>query len=72
MILLVDGDCHGDGYVTFILNANKILVLPIRFLSKSMSHCMILQGMIGQLNNHKMNHLHNLQTITMGVIKLSL
>ena len=30
-ILLVDGDHHGDGYVTIIVvNANKILVLPIR------------------------------------------
>ena len=29
---------------------------------------MILQGMIGQLNNYKVNHLHNLETITMGVI----
>ena len=29
---------------------------------------MILQGLIGQLNNHKVNYLHNLQTITMGVI----
>ena len=28
---LVDGDRHGDGYVTIIvINANKILVLPIR------------------------------------------
>ena len=25
----------------------------------------ILQEMIGQLNNYKMNHLHNLETITM-------
>ena len=31
IILLVDGDCQGDGYVTIIVvNANKILVLPIR------------------------------------------
>ena len=29
MILLVDSDCHG-GYITIIVvNANKILVLPI-------------------------------------------
>ena len=27
---------------------------------------MILQGLIGQLNNHKVNYLHNLQTITIG------
>ena len=27
-----------------------------------------LQGMIGQLKMHKMNYLHNLETITMGVI----
>ena len=26
-----------------------------------MPHYMILQGMIGQLNNHKVNYLHNLQ-----------
>ena len=25
---------------------------------------MILQGMIGQLSNYKVNHLHNLETIT--------
>ena len=70
VILLVHGDRHGDGYVTLIVvNENKILVLPIRRLfSKSMTHYMILQGMIGQLNSHKVNHLHNLQTITMGVI----
>ena len=31
LILLVDGDRHGDGYVTIIVvNVNKILVLPIR------------------------------------------
>ena len=37
MILLLDGDPHSDGYVTLIVvNANKVLVLPIRrFLSKS-------------------------------------
>ena len=36
MILLVDSDRHGDGYVTIIVvNANKILVLPImRFFVK--------------------------------------
>ena len=28
----------------------------------------ILQGLIGQHNNHKVNYLRNLQTITMGVI----
>ena len=28
----------------------------------------ILQGMIGQLKIHKVNYLHNLDTITMGVI----
>ena len=28
----------------------------------------ILQGMIGQLEIHKLNYLHNLETITMGVI----
>ena len=28
----------------------------------------ILHGLIGQLNNYKVNHLHNLETITMGVI----
>ena len=34
MILLVDGDRHGDGYVIIIVvNANKILVLPIRRVS---------------------------------------
>ena len=34
LILLVDGDRHGDGYVTIIVvNANKILVLPIRRVS---------------------------------------
>ena len=27
----------------------------------------ILQGMIGQLKNYKVNHLHNLQAITIGV-----
>ena len=39
-ILLVGGYRHGDGYVTVIVvNANKILVLPIRRLfSKSMTH----------------------------------
>ena len=64
----VDGDRHGEGYVTpIVVNANEIL--PIRrFLSKSSPHYMILQGLIGQLNNHKVNNLHNLQTITMGVI----
>ena len=37
LILLVDSYRHGDGYVTIIVvNANNILVLPIRsFLSKS-------------------------------------
>ena len=31
MILLVDGDRHSDGYITIIVvNANKILFLPIR------------------------------------------
>ena len=37
LILLVDGDRHGDDYVTFIVvNANKILVLPIKsFLGRS-------------------------------------
>ena len=31
VILLVDSDHHGDDYVTFIdVDANKILVLPIR------------------------------------------
>ena len=29
---------------------------------------MILQGLIGQLNNHKVNYLHNLQTIKIGVM----
>ena len=37
-MVLVDGDWHGDGYITpiacslrmFVNNANKILVLPIR------------------------------------------
>ena len=28
----------------------------------------ILQGIIGQLKIHKVNYLHNLQTITMSVI----
>ena len=28
---------------------------------------MILQGLIGQLNNHKVNYLHNLQTITIDL-----
>ena len=70
VMVLVDGDCHGKGYVTpIVVNANEILFLPIRvFLSKSSPHYMILQGLIGQLNNHKVNHLHNLQTITMGII----
>ena len=71
LMVLVDGDRHGKGYVIpIVVNANEILFLPIRrfFLSKSSPHYMILQGMIGQLNNHKVNHLHNLETITMGVI----
>ena len=34
------------------------------FWSKSSPHYMILQGLIGQLNNHKVNHLYNSQTIT--------
>ena len=74
ILVLADGDRHGKGgkgYVTpIVVNANEILFLPIRgfFLSKSSPHYMILQGLIGQLNNHKVNYLHNLQTITMGVI----
>ena len=71
MMVLVDGDGDGKDYVTpIVVNTNEILFLPIRrfFLSKSSPHYMILQGLIGQLNNHKVNHLHNLQTITMGVI----
>ena len=28
----------------------------------------ILQGMIGQLKIHEVNYLHNLETITIGVI----
>ena len=69
-MVLVDGDRHGKGYVTpIVVNANEILFLPIRgFLSKSSPHYIILQALIGQLKNHKVNHLHNLQTITMGVI----
>ena len=70
MILLVHADHHGDGCVTVIaLNANKILVLPIRrFFVKVDTTLHILQGMIGHLNSHnKVNYLHNLQTITMGV-----
>ena len=69
-MVLVDGDRHGKGYVTpIVVNANEILFLPIRrFLSKSSPHYMFLRGLIGQLNNHKVSHLHNLQTITMGVI----
>ena len=69
-MVLVDSDRHGKGYVTpIVVNANEILFLPIRvFFSKSSPHYMILQGLIGQLNNHKVNHLHNLQTMTMGII----
>ena len=69
-VVLVDSDRHGKGYVTpIVVNVNEILFLPIRsFLSKSSPHYMILQGLIGQLNNHKVNHLHNIQTITMGII----
>ena len=38
------------------------------FFCQSTPHYMILQGLIGQLNNHKVNYLHNLQTITMIVL----
>ena len=56
-MVLVDGDRHGKGYVTpIVVNANEILFLPPGcFLSKSSPHYMILQGLIGQLNNHKVN-----------------
>ena len=69
-MVLADGDRHGKGgkgYVTpIVVNANEILFLPIRvFLSP---HYMIWQGLIGQLKNHEVNHLHNLQTIIMGII----
>ena len=37
-------------------------------MSKSTPHYMILEEMICQLNNHRVNHLHNLQTTTMGVV----
>ena len=69
-MVLVDGDHHGKGYVTpIVVNANEILFLGIRFfLSKSSPNYMILQGLIGQLKNQEVNHLHNLQTITMGII----
>ena len=33
MMVLVDGDRHGEGYVTpIVVNANEILFLPIRRL----------------------------------------
>ena len=36
LILLVDSDHHSDSYVTIIVvNANKILVLPISFFCQS-------------------------------------
>ena len=37
-------------------------------MSKLTPHYMILQGLIGQFNNHKVNYLHNLQTIIMGAV----
>ena len=84
--LLILLDIVRDGYlltvtVTVKVMQHPLLLMQMRsynyfyqsggFLSKSSPHYMILQGMIGQLNNHKVNHLHNLQTITMGIIQPS-
>ena len=66
-MILVDGDRHGEDYITPMQIGFYFYQSSI-FLTKSTPHYMILQELIGQLNNHKMNHLHNLQTITMGVI----
>ena len=46
MMVLVDGDRHGKGYVTpIVVNANEILFLPIRrFLSKSTPHYLRFAG----------------------------
>ena len=68
--LLIPLDIVRDGYVTpIVVNANEILFLPIRrFFVKDITPLHHFAGTNCQLNNHKVNHLHNLQTITMGVI----
>ena len=68
MMVLVDGDRHGDGYVTPIVCKHYNEQTGFWFylsgvsLSKSTPITWILQRLVGQLSIH----LHNVQTINNG------
>ena len=69
-MVLVDDDRHGKRYVTpIVVNANEILFLPIRFFFvKVITPLHDFAGNDWSSQDSQMNHLHNLQTITMGII----
>ena len=60
MIVLVDGDRHGDGYIT-PMQIGSYFYQPEGFLSSQTPHYMNFQGLIGPINNNKVKHLYNLQ-----------
>ena len=71
MIILIDSDHHGDDYVTLIVvNVNKILVLDLSTTNQEV-FCQSqhpLHGFDWSAQKSQVTHLHNSQTITMGII----